>query len=158
MGEFIQVYFSLMFTLYSANDDDVTDVDIVNAAKQANAHKFISQLEHGYDTLCGSGGSQLSGGQKQRVPIARTLIRNPAVLLLDEATSALDNESEKIVQDALDRARADRTCIVVAHRLSTIKNADVICVLHEGKIIEVGAHENLLKARGAYYELVRQQI
>ncbi|KAK9474340.1 P-loop containing nucleoside triphosphate hydrolase protein [Dipodascopsis tothii] len=135
----------------------VTQDDIVEACTQANIHDFIMSLPDGYDTVCGSKGALLSGGQKQRIAIARALVRNPRVLLLDEATSALDGESEKIVQAALDAAAKGRTTVAVAHRLSTIQNADVIYVFDEGVVTESGTHQQLLAARGKYYELVQLQ-
>ncbi|XP_074268046.1 ABC transporter B family member 21-like [Silene latifolia] len=134
---------------------DATEAEIIAAADQANAHKFISSLQQGYDTIVGERGVQLSGGQKQRVAIARAIVKNPRILLLDEATSALDAESEKVVQDALDHVMVNRTTVVVAHRLSTIKNADVIAVVKNGVIAEKGKHEKLIHQKdGLYASLV----
>ncbi|XP_020228104.2 ABC transporter B family member 4-like [Cajanus cajan] len=137
---------------------DATEAEIIAAAELANAHKFISSLQHGYDTLVGERGIQLSGGQKQRVAIARAIVKSPKILLLDEATSALDAESERVVQDALDRVRVDRTTIVVAHRLSTIKDADLIAVVKNGVIEEKGKHDTLLNKGGPYASLVALHI
>lgn len=124
---------------------------VIAAAKIANAHEFIEASENGYDTNIGDRGCKLSGGQRQRVSIARAILKNPPILILDEATSALDSESEKLVQQALERLMENRTTLVIAHRLSTIKNADLICVMHEGRIVEAGTHDELL-ARGQYYK------
>ncbi|KAK3165165.1 hypothetical protein QOZ80_1AG0029750 [Eleusine coracana subsp. coracana] len=135
---------------------EVTEEEIMAVAKAANAHEFISSLPQGYDTMVGEKGIQLSGGQKQRVAIARAIIKDPKILLLDEATSALDAESERIVQDALDRVMVSRTTIVVAHRLSTITGADVIAVLKEGKIVEKGRHEALMHIKGGAYSSLVQ--
>ncbi|KAI4384908.1 hypothetical protein MLD38_002993 [Melastoma candidum] len=132
-------------------DGDATEAEILAAADLANAHKFISGLQQGYDTIVGERGMQLSGGQKQRVAIARAIIKSPKILLLDEATSALDAESEKVVQDALDRVMVNRTTVVVAHRLSTIKNADVIAVVKNGVIVEKGKHESLINIEDGFY-------
>ncbi|MBO5107889.1 MAG: ABC transporter ATP-binding protein [Bacteroidales bacterium] len=126
---------------------------VIAAAKVANAHDFIMEKEEGYMTNIGDRGSKLSGGQRQRISIARAILKNPPILILDEATSALDTESEKIVQEALDRLTSSRTTIAIAHRLSTIKNADEICVMHEGKIVERGKHEELLAKDGYYKKL-----
>nr|CAB3487042.1 unnamed protein product [Digitaria exilis] len=132
--------------------------EIVEAAKAANAHEFISSLKDGYDTDCGEHGIQLSGGQRQRIAIARAILRNPAILLLDEATSALDTQSEKIVQEALDRIMSGRTTIVVAHRLNTIKNLESIAVLGQGKVVELGTYPQLMNMKGAFYNLATLQI
>eukprot|EP01105_Mastigella_eilhardi_P002862 TRINITY_DN136_c0_g1_i6.p1 TRINITY_DN136_c0_g1~~TRINITY_DN136_c0_g1_i6.p1 ORF type:complete len:1343 (-),score=437.45 TRINITY_DN136_c0_g1_i6:54-4082(-) len=137
--------------------EQVSMEEIVNAAKLANAHNFISSLPQGYDTPVGERGMQMSGGQKQRIAIARAMLRNPKILLLDEATSALDTESEKVVQAALDQARKGRTTLVVAHRLSTIQDSDVIVAMSKGQVHEMGTHQELLEKRGIYYNLARAQ-
>ncbi|KAI5443169.1 ABC transporter B family member 15 [Lathyrus oleraceus] len=144
---------------YGAYDDKVNESEIIEAAKAANAHDFISSLKDGYETWCGDRGVQLSGGQKQRIAIARAILKNPEVLLLDEATSALDSQSEKLVQDALERVMVGRTSVVVAHRLSTIQNCDLIAVLDKGSVVEKGTHSSLLAKgpSGAYYSLVSLQ-
>lgn len=134
-------------------ESDVTDAQVIFAAKQSNIHDFILSLPEGFNTFCGNKGTQLSGGQRQRIAIARALIREPSLLLLDEATSALDTESEKVVQAALEKAKSGRTTIAVAHRLSTIKDADCIIVFARGKIVESGTHKDLLARRGVYYEM-----
>ena len=123
------------------------------AARIANAHDFIMESEHGYQTNVGDRGCRLSGGQRQRISIARAILKNPPILILDEATSALDTESERLVQEALERLMKSRTTIAIAHRLSTIKNADVIYVLHEGRIVEQGTHDHLLQLGGYYKRL-----
>ncbi|XP_076004887.1 bile salt export pump isoform X2 [Genypterus blacodes] len=135
----------------------VTLDDIVTATKEANAYSFIMDLPQKFDTLVGEGGGQMSGGQKQRIAIARALVRNPRILLLDMATSALDNESEAVVQEALDKVRMGRTTISIAHRLSTIKNADVIVGFERGRAVERGRHDELLERKGVYFTLVTLQ-
>jgi subfamily B ATP-binding cassette protein MsbA len=127
--------------------------EIIDAAKIANAHDFILETENGYDTNIGDRGNKLSGGQKQRLSIARAILKNPEILILDEATSALDTESERLVQEALDKLMYSRTSLVIAHRLSTIQNADEILVLEKGCIIERGTHQELITQNGHYKKL-----
>jgi ATP-binding cassette, subfamily B (MDR/TAP), member 1 len=134
---------------------EISEEELIKVAKAANAHEFISSLPQGYDTTVGERGVQLSGGQKQREAIARAIMKDPTILLLDEATSALDAESERIVQDALDNVMVGRTTVIVAHRLSTIKGADIIAVLKDGAIAEKGRHEALMNIKdGVYASLV----
>ncbi len=136
---------------------DATMEQVIEAAKIANAHDFIMASEQGYDTMIGDRGGKLSGGQRQRISIARAILKNPPILILDEATSALDTESERLVQEALERLMKSRTTIAIAHRLSTIRNADEICVLHEGQIVERGTHDELLALDGYYKKLCDMQ-
>ncbi len=146
------IYNNITFGVESA-----TEQEVIAAAKVANAYDFIMATEHGFDTNIGDRGSNLSGGQRQRLSIARAILKNPSILILDEATSALDTESEHLVQEALDNLMNGRTTIVIAHRLTTIKNADLICVMQDGKIIERGAHDELMAQNGAYKHLVDMQ-
>ncbi|MBU2902380.1 ABC transporter ATP-binding protein [Maribacter dokdonensis] len=137
--------------------ENATDEEIIAAAKIANAHDFIMNLPKGYDTNIGDSGNKLSGGQKQRLSISRAVLKNPPIMILDEATSALDTESERLVQDALEKMMKNRTSIVIAHRLSTIQNADTIVVLQKGEIVEQGTHAELLELNGTYKKLVEMQ-
>jgi subfamily B ATP-binding cassette protein MsbA len=143
---------NIAFGLTTAKDED-----IIEAAKIANAHDFIMALDNGYDTNIGERGNKLSGGQKQRLSIARAVLRNPSILILDEATSALDTESEKLVQDALEKLMKNRTSLVIAHRLSTVRNADLIIVLQKGEIAEQGTHDELIAKKGMYFSLCNMQ-
>lgn len=137
--------------------EDIPMAEIIEAAKKSNIHDFIVSLPLGYNTSLGNKGAQLSGGQKQRIAIARALVRNPKILVLDEATSALDMESEKVVQEALDAARFGRTCLTIAHRLTTVHDADLICVLKKGVVVEKGNHDELMALKGIYAELYWMQ-
>ncbi|KAL1198217.1 ABC transporter B family member 15 [Cardamine amara subsp. amara] len=145
--------------IYGRASDKIDESEIIEAARAANAHDFITSLSDGYDTSCGDKGVQLSGGQKQRIAIARAVLKNPSVLLLDEATSALDSQSERVVQDALERVMVGRTSVVIAHRLSTIQNCDAIAVLDKGRLVERGTHSSLLAkgSTGVYFSLVSLQ-
>lgn len=138
--------------------ENATMEDVIAAAKVANAHNFIVETEHGYNTQIGDRGSKLSGGQRQRLSIARAILKNPPILILDEATSALDTESERLVQDALEKLMKNRTSLVIAHRLSTVRNADLICVFHQGEIVERGTHEELMELKGRYKKLHKMQM
>ena len=136
---------------------NATKEEVMEAARIANAHDFILELEQGYDTRIGDSGGKLSGGQRQRLSIARAILKNPAILILDEATSALDTESERLVQDALNKLMQNRTSLVIAHRLSTIQHADEIIVMHEGSIVERGNHQELIDKAGVYKKLTDLQ-
>ncbi|HAD97235.1 MAG TPA: multidrug ABC transporter ATP-binding protein, partial [Cryomorphaceae bacterium] len=138
---------------------DASEEEIIEAAKQANAWEFIGSFKEGLDTVVGERGIQLSGGQRQRVAIARAVLKNPSILILDEATSALDSESERLVQDALDKLMLGRTSIVIAHRLATIRKADRIVVLDKGRVAETGTHDELLQNdKGLYHSLSELQF
>ncbi len=139
-------------------DPAASDMAVMEAAKSAGIHDFIMSLPDQYDTYVGERGVKLSGGQKQRISIARVFLKNPPILILDEATSSLDNVTEALIQESLDKLSVGRTTLVIAHRLSTIKGADEIVVLDQGRIVERGSHEELLKANGAYAELYRSQF
>ena len=134
-----------------------TDDEVVRAARAAHAHDFVMNLPQGYNTIVGEKGYSLSGGERQRIAIARALIHNPPILILDEATAALDTETEKLIQDAIDKMTENRTTFAIAHRLSTLRNADKILVIDHGRVAEFGTHLELLNQRGIYYKLVMAQ-
>ena len=136
---------------------DASEEEILLAAKAANAHDFITKLPDGYDTIVGVGGHDLSGGEKQRLSIARAILHNPRIFILDEATSAVDTETERLIQEAMERLVKGRTTFAIAHRLSTLRNADRLMVIEKGKLVELGTHEELYKLKGIYYELHRKQ-
>jgi subfamily B ATP-binding cassette protein MsbA len=136
----------------------VNDQQLKNAAKNANALDFILEQPLGFETMIGEKGVRLSGGQRQRIAIARAILKNPSILILDEATSSLDTESEYLVQKAIDNLLADRTVLVIAHRLTTVENADTIVVMKDGQIVDVGAHNDLLKKDGVYTRLYKKQF
>jgi len=136
---------------------NATEQELIDALEVANAKAFVLDLPEGLNTNIGDGGNKLSGGQKQRLSIARAVLKNPPIMILDEATSALDTESERLVQDALDKMMEHRTSVVIAHRLSTIQKADLIVVMAKGQIVEQGKHEELLSCKGVYYNLVQMQ-
>jgi ATP-binding cassette, subfamily B, bacterial len=137
---------------------DATDADVEHAARLANAHEFIVDLPDGYDTFIGERGVKLSGGQQQRLAIARAFLKQPQILILDEATSNLDTESEQLIQASMGSLLAGRTTFVIAHRLSTVRRADVILLMDDGRIVERGSHEELMASRGKYYEMVMRQM
>ena len=146
-----------VFNNIAFGTDNSSQKEVIEAAKIANAHDFILQLEDGYNTVIGERGNKLSGGQKQRISIARAVLKNPPIMILDEATSALDSESEKLVQQALEKLMQNRTSLIIAHRLSTIRNADIIIVLKKGEIVEKGTHDVLFAEKGLYYKLCTMQ-
>ena len=146
-----------IFNNIAFGEKNITEEQVVAAAKVANAHNFIMATEKGYQSNIGDRGMKLSGGQRQRLTIARAILKDPPILILDEATSALDSESEKLVQEALEKLLENRTSLVIAHRLSTIQHADEILVLKEGQIIERGTHQKLLELGGEYGKLVALQ-
>ena len=153
---------SILFNASVANNiafgfDNVRMENVINAAKMANAHTFIEDLDNGYETIIGDAGNKLSGGQKQRLSIARALYKNPDILILDEATSSLDTASEKAVQEALNHLMTNRTSLVIAHRLSTVQNADKIIVLEKGEIVEIGNHDELLSKNNFYKKFIDLQ-
>ena len=137
---------------------DATDAEVEAAARAAHAHEFVQKLPHGYDTVVGERGVELSGGQRQRVAIARALLRDPPILVLDEATSSLDSESERVIQDAIEKLLEGRTVFVIAHRLSTVQRADEILVMDEGRIVERGTHASLVAQGGTYRRLYDLQF
>ncbi|MBP5755235.1 MAG: ATP-binding cassette domain-containing protein, partial [Clostridia bacterium] len=137
---------------------DATNEEIINAAKIASAHEFIIKYPDAYETVIGFGGKELSGGEKQRVSIARAVLKNPAILILDEATAAMDTQTERSIQEALEKLTKDRTTIIIAHRLSTLREADKLIVLDKGKMPEEGTAQELLKKKGKYYELYKMQL
>jgi ATP-binding cassette subfamily B protein len=165
LGESIGMVNQEPFLFHESNRDnlrygrpDATDAEIETAARAANIHDFIARLPYGYDTIVGERGYRLSGGEKQRVAIARALLKDPAILILDEATSSVDSETERAIQQALERLTRDRTVIAIAHRLSTVLKADLIVVLKDGRIVEQGRHSELLAMNGVYAGLYRQQF
>jgi subfamily B ATP-binding cassette protein MsbA len=149
---------SVRHNIAYGGDGQYSDAEVEQAARAANAHGFITEMPDGYDTLLGERGMRLSGGQRQRLAIARALLRDPPILILDEATSSLDTESERLVQEAIDRLLTGRTVFVIAHRLSTVTHADHILVLDRGRVVERGTHEALLMQRGAYHRLYALQF